>query len=892
MVSNEGLILDANKSALKVLGYKRNELIGKPLISTIYSKASRTKAEVLHSKWKESGKIQNEELNIITKNGEERTVLLSADSITDSNGMILSSISVQCDITEQMKAEEQLKITHLGIDHSHIAVFQIDDAGNIIDSNNQACNSLGYTSRELRKMKVWEVDITLSQKKWKEHRKKTRVLVNSTIESIHKRKDGTEFPVEININYIEFQNKGISFSLAKDISKRKKTEEDLRESEEKFRHLAEESPNMIFIYQNGKVVYANKTCVKYTKYKSEELTNDNFNFLSLIDKDSLEYVKSKLNEHGSGKNMPPYEYRLVSKTGDKLDVINSTKLILYKKKPAILGIVTDISARKKADTALHESEERFRRIFEEGQFGITIAGPDFKFTHANPAFCKMIGYTVEELRNKNYEDITKKNRTMGDIESVQALRKGKNNQIKIEKEYVKKNGEILWGSLISTVILDEKKNVQYYLAMIQDITERKNTEKALKKQMNEYYALNDCYKEQNKELKESLKRIQSFNDELETARAKAEESDHLKTAFLANMSHEIRTPMNGIMGFSELLRTNYLDKSDQERYIDIIQQSGERMLNIINDLIDISKIEAKQMEIRLVKTEVNTLLISLFTFFKPETENKQIELILDPFPSIKNSLIITDKTKLTQILTNLIKNSIKYTNAGQINFGYSLKGENLEFYIKDTGIGIESEIQDKIFERFRQADLSADRPYEGAGLGLSISKSFVEMLGGKIWLESAPNEGSTFYFTIPNSVSGKVGIKNKTIATKILSSQNLKKSTILVAEDDDASLLFLQEVLLESETNTLHARNGEEAVQMIDTHPEISLVLMDIKMPLMNGFDATRKIKQMKPNLPVIAQTAFASPLDRQRSIEAGCDDYISKPINKDILLEIIKMYL
>jgi CheY-like chemotaxis protein/nitrogen-specific signal transduction histidine kinase len=387
-----------------------------------------------------------------------------------------------------------------------------------------------------------------------------------------------------------------------------------------------------------------------------------------------------------------------------------------------------------------------------------------------------------------------------------------------------------------------------------------------------------------------MTRIQSINDELEAARTKAEESDHLKTAFLANMSHEIRTPMNGIMGFSELLRNDYLERSDQERYIDIIQQSGERMLNIINDLIDISKIEARQMEIRLEKTEVNILLESLFTFFKPETDKKKIELIQDPFPSIKTSLITTDKTKLTQILTNLIKNSIKYTKIGQINYGYSKKGGNLEFYVRDTGIGIKLEIQDKIFERFRQADLSATRPYEGAGLGLSISRSFVEMLGGKIWLESTPNEGSTFYFTIP--LSKETSNEKVEAKDEFPEELNLQNCNILLVEDDKTSLLLLQEVFSEPETKTLHARNGKEAIAMLEKYPEINLVLMDIKMPLMNGFDATRKIKQMRPDLPVIAQTAFASPLDKQKSLDAGCDDYISKPILKEKLLEIIRRHI
>ncbi|MBA7543438.1 Aerobic respiration control sensor protein ArcB [subsurface metagenome] len=218
-----------------------------------------------------------------------------------------------------------------------------------------------------------------------------------------------------------------------------------------------------------------------------------------------------------------------------------------------------------------------------------------------------------------------------------------------------------------------------------------------------------------------------------------------------------------------------------------------------------------------------------------------------------------------------------------------MKEKNLEFYIKDSGIGLESELKDKIFERFRQADLSMSRPYEGTGLGLSISKSFVEMLDGKIWLESEPGKGSTFFFTIPYNISAKYKESKRIKAYD--ASKLLVDITILIAEDDETSLLFLKEVLDRSGINLLFARDGKKTIEMIRTNPKIDLVLMDIKMPKMNGYEATRQIKQIRPTLPVIAQTAFASLLDKQKSLDAGCDDYISKPINKDVLFEMVKKY-
>ncbi|MBN2348895.1 MAG: response regulator [Bacteroidales bacterium] len=384
--------------------------------------------------------------------------------------------------------------------------------------------------------------------------------------------------------------------------------------------------------------------------------------------------------------------------------------------------------------------------------------------------------------------------------------------------------------------------------------------------------------------------------ELNEAKDKAEESDRLKTAFLANMSHEIRTPMNGILGFASLLERPDLDGADQHKYIHVIKQSGQRMLNIINDLIDISKIEAGQIDVRNEETDLNQLLKSLYTFFQPEAAKRKLQFSFEKKLNDSECLIYTDKTKLSQVLTNLIKNALKYTRSGSINFGYTLrppsgkkKNKMLQFYVSDTGLGINTKSINKIFERFRQADLTPEKFEEGAGLGLSISKAYVEIMGGNIWVESESGKGSVFYFTVPYILMDKQGVIDK---DKNINNISFKDISLLIAEDDTTSYLYLKEILKETGINILYAANGQEAIELVKNTPEIKIILMDIKMPKVNGLDATKQIKKIHPEIVIIAQTAFASVEDEKRAIQAGCNDYISKPIDKNLLFEKLDNHL
>ena len=395
------------------------------------------------------------------------------------------------------------------------------------------------------------------------------------------------------------------------------------------------------------------------------------------------------------------------------------------------------------------------------------------------------------------------------------------------------------------------------------------------------------------EMKHENARIILKNSRFREAKERAEESDRLKSVFLANMSHEIRTPINGILGFAELLREPMLSVDEQQEYIEIIHKSGNRMLNIINDIVNISKVESGHMEITLSLTNLNEQLEYIYTFFKPEAEKKGILLQYKNTLPLKFVFIRTDRDKFYAIMINLVRNALKFTKKGKIKFGYAFKQngdcQELEFFVRDSGIGIEPGRISYIFDRFRQGSEALNRNYEGTGLGLPISKAYVEMLGGKIRVESILGTGTTFYFTLPYDDES---LKEKKMADKSIPVQyNGKKLNLLIAEDDEISQLFIN-ALIKTVGSVIHrAKNGREVVELCRNNPDTDLILMDIKMPEIDGYEATRQIRVFNPEVIIIAQTSFALSGDRELALASGCNDYIAKPYKRAELFLIIEKY-
>ena len=508
----------------------------------------------------------------------------------------------------------------------------------------------------------------------------------------------------------------------------------------------------------------------------------------------------------------------------------------------MFGTNIDITERKLTEHALQESEKSFRVMFEKhSAVKLVIEPGSGKIINANQAAADFYGWSLDELRGMNIQQITQL--TPEELKSnLEKAKTSKQNEFQVRHK--RADGLQRDIELFSNNIEIDGKNILY--AIIHDITDRKQA---------------------------------------------AEESDRLKAAFLANISHEIRTPMNGILGFSELFKEPDLTGEEKEEYIDLIHQSGLRMLNLINDLMDISKIDAREVKLQITETSANKLLREVEAFFKPAAKKKGVELRCTMALSDNDSFMTTDCLKLNQIITNLIQNALKFTTKGSIDFGYNKKKAGLEFFVIDTGRGIPADKKEKIFERFQQVDNSLTRAHEGAGLGLSISKAYVEMLGGTIHVESKEGVGSTFTFTHPyKQIKKQQAQSNK---DKVLSTCNSALAfCLLIVEDDEVSTLLLKRSLKNQNISILCAENGWEAVELVQCHPEINLVLMDLKMPVMSGYDATKKIKQLRPDLPVIAQSAFTTKEEKQKAREAGCSNFITKPINNTELHNLIQELL
>lgn len=512
-------------------------------------------------------------------------------------------------------------------------------------------------------------------------------------------------------------------------------------------------------------------------------------------------------------------------------------------------------AKEKAE----ESEERLKLIANNLVNGmiyqvVMIDENRRKFTYLSDAVQQLYGCTVIEAKEnpdliygKIYKD------DVYDLIKKEKEALKKMSVFKSEVRVVNPDGTIRWSYYVSRPRVME--GLVYWDGIEIDITEQKNVE-----------------------------------NELLIAKEKAEVSSRLKSAFLANMSHEIRTPMNAILGFSELLEQQKLTVERQKKYFEIIKKSGKRLLNVINDIIDISKVESGQMEVLISEFNILEQIKEVHAFFNPEAMGKGILLNIKNLLPSNEITIKSDNHKINAILVNLVKNAIKYCDQGTIEIGVEMKESILEFYVKDTGLGIDKDRQDAIFDRFVQADIEDERALQGSGLGLSICKAYVEMLGGEIWVESEPGKGSIFYFTIPAEIQ-ITGDKSRdqNVIAKTRSENIINKLKVLVAEDDESSSVFISLIVDEFSKEILFAGNGAEAVEICRNNPDIDLVLMDVKMPVMDGYEATTIIRQFNKDVIIIAQTAFALLGTKEKLIAVGCNDYITKPINSDELIEMIK---
>lgn len=518
----------------------------------------------------------------------------------------------------------------------------------------------------------------------------------------------------------------------------------------------------------------------------------------------------------------------------------------------------EIKERQQVETAIQASEKKYRNLVENALVGVFSSTLEGRLFFVNEAFCTILQYdSVEELMSHTFQSLC--NTPNDYIAFLKTLRKNRQVQ-NFEIELVSNPGQTKW------VIVNVLLKGEILSGMILDITERKKTE------------------EKEKE----------YQEELRVAKEKAEESDRLKSAFLSNMSHEIRTPMNAIIGFSSLLSDPDMSVENKTNFVNRISKSCYSLLNLIENILDIAKLEAGKLKIYEKECSLNQLLTNIYPTFSKEKSVRgkdQISFRLQTTIQEKKFSILADPVRIHQILSNLLDNAFKFTEKGSIEFGYTVQDKTLQFYVKDTGIGLTKDHEEFVFERFRKAEDIKTKLYSGAGLGLAICKKLTGLLGGEIWVESEFGKGSTFYFTIPLKVAEKP-VEEPKKKIPAYESVSLKDKNILIAEDNLLNYKLIEAILAKTEARISWAKDGVEAVEFFRSGHEFDIVLMDIKMPNMDGFQATREIRKLKKELPVIAITAYGMGDEKDIALKTGFNDYLTKPISSAKLIETINKYV
>jgi len=806
--------------------------------------------------------------------GELRNILSIGDVQCNADGKPVALVGINQDITVQKQATEALRASeekYRTIFNSVQDVFyQTDFDGTIRDVSPSIRQFLGFSTEELL---GGPVAILYYDKNDREKLlEKIRTDGGLKDDEIRlKSKSGELKYASINAGAVLDKNNNpiyINGSL-RDITARKLAELALQAIETNYRDLVLKMPDGVYkSTEAGRFISTNPALATMLGYDSvEELMAVDIKKELYFDESDREMVELKEGSTEIGI------YRLRKKDGSELWVEDHGWLVFDQDDNTLFheGIMRDVTDRKKAEDALLHEQIFSKSVIDSlpGVFYL-YSYPELRLVLWNRQHETLFGFEPGEIANRHFTEWylpEAQPLALSTIDDVMHVGNGS-----FESFVLTKDREPL--PYFFTAVAFESQGKRYLMGTGIDISERKKAE-----------------------------------FDLIIARDRAEESDRLKSAFLANMSHEIRTPMNGILGFAELLKIPDLTGDQQQEYIGLIKKSGDRMLNIINDIVDISKIESGLVKIDYKESDLNRQTEYIYNFFKSEAESKGISLSYKNGVQTKEFIIRTDREKLYAILTNLVKNAIKFTSTGTIEFGYVTSkakaadesmsiSQNelgrqceLSFYVKDTGIGIPKSRHKDIFDRFIQADIADTRAFQGAGLGLSISKAYVEMLGGKIWVESEEGKGSDFYFTLPCQ---RLSDEKPSLKTAVLTQEaqaHINNLKVLIAEDDAASEMLITIVLQPFSKEILKAGNGIEAIETCRNNPDIDLLLMDVKMPVMDGYEATRQIREFNQNIVIIAQTAYGLSGDKELAILAGCNDYISKPIGLPALRELIQKY-
>jgi PAS domain S-box-containing protein len=844
----DGFFKVLNPAWERTLGWTIEELMSRPFLEFVHPE-DRAGTKETSEKIFAGQTVVGFDNRYLCKDGSVKWLSWSAHPVLDEQIVIAACR----DVTEHKQTLEHLRESEEKyrsfVENSLDAILLTIPNGEILSANPAACSLFGMTEEEIiRSGRNGLVDTSDPRLTGlvEQRRKYGRVQG----ELCFKQKDGSRIECEITSAIFRDQTGAERTSMIiRDITERKAQEEALRESEEKFRTLFHNhsAAKMMIDAENGSIVEVNRAACDLYGWGENEFANMKVTDIDIM---PAPVVMQRLEEIMTNDYVNK-ELKHCKADGTVFDVELFGSPVSIGGKNFLHSIVHDISEKKG-----HERQLRLlKRAVEQSPVTLMITDTDGRIEYVNPTFTRVTGYAFEEVKGRNPRFLKSGHHSNQFYKELwETILAGKDWVGEIRNK--KKDGTLYWVDAVISPIFNSQGEMTHFVTVREDITEKKK-----------------------------------LIEDLIIAKEKAEESDRLKSSFLANMSHEIRTPMNGIIGFLELLRDADMDAAVRDEYLQVVRSSGDRLMSTLNDIIEISKIEAGHIELKESVFDVNKMLAYFCDFFRPEAEKKGLSI------SLVNQLpdgisIKSDKNKLESILANLIKNALKFTAVGFVEIGVQKEDEELVFYVKDSGSGIAAEHHEAIFDRFTQAEQSLTRAYEGSGLGLSICMAYTDLLNGRIWLESEVAKGSTFYVAIP---AGIQSAEHKTVRKEIVEPVSIKpddNSLILIVEDDEASYYYLEVVLLRKNYRLLHAVNGAEAVEFVRQNPGIQLVLMDIKMPVMDGLEATRQIREFNPGIPIVAQTTFAMTDDIERIQRSGFNDYVTKPIKIPDLLSTIEKYI
>jgi|GEM_PF-746109 len=908
----DGSILSANPAMAKIYGYGSVEELLEVSALDLYS-AADTRNTML-AELKEKGTLLNYETIELKKDGSQIWVSINYKAIYDGKGNIKFIEGVIVDITDQKRAKEDLEkseVLYRSIFQASFIGFWITDMkGNILVVNEAYCKMTKFSENELLKMHVSQIDINDNKKIVEDRIVNIVKNKHEFFESQHRTKKGKNIDVEVSLHYQDIEG-GRIICFFNDITEQKKAFDNLILNKKRIETL------LRLNQMSGKSL---DDIYEFTLEKAVELTNSKFGFLGFPNKD-----ETKVDIYNwSGEAMKECMVQentlqfIVEKAGIWGEVIRS-------RKPMIINDFEKPNPLKKGVPTGHVKIHNYLSIpvFSGNKIVAIVSvankGSDYQTIDKDQLVLLLEGMWNFVQRKRIQEDLqiakveaefigNKYSTLISTMSTAFALHEMifDENYEPVDYRFIETNkawsdivgidSDSVIGKTIKELIPDiENTWLQSYGRVVKSgIAEEFEEFNAA---TNKYYHVY-AYRPVSGQFAVLFNDITSRKEdekELIHAKEKAEESDRLKSAFLATMSHELRTPLNAIIGFSDIITPKTsIDKAVS--YGKIINSSGNQLLGIVDDLFDITLIESGQSNVSIDNVNIDYVLRLLNKSIKADQDSLNKEDISISFVEsdiISDLEIETDKTKFKQVLTNLLRNSLKFTEKGYIKYGYVIKEVNkqreVEFYVEDTGIGVPIEKQDIVFERFRQLDDSHTRLYGGVGLGLAISKKLVELLGGRIWLDTNYTKGARFCFTIPI-------VKTQSETKKIENPEGVfdkdyQKYKILIVEDDESSYDYLQIILSDIGFETFWSENGIEAIEVVKKR-DIDLILMDINMPELNGVEATKIIKKLNPKIPIIAQTAYAIAGDKERFLDSGCDDYISKPIKRDLLLSKISSLL